>query len=72
MKFQQIYNCFRFRGMSFTLKTCQIVACASMIHQFHEFFEIIFGGFLKFGPAVQRRRARRGVRRAASAYTAVA
>ena len=31
IEFQQIYNCFCFRGMSFTLKTCQIVAGASMI-----------------------------------------
>ena len=38
--------------MSFILKTCQIVAGASMIHQFHEFFEFIFGGFLKFGLAL--------------------
>ena len=49
--FQQIYNYFRFRGMSFILKTCQIVAGASMIHQFHEFFEFIFGGFLNTAAA---------------------
>ena len=30
-----------------------------MIHQFHKFFEFIFGGFLKFGPAVLRKASRR-------------
>ena len=30
-KFQQTYNYFRFQGMSFILKTCRIVAGASMI-----------------------------------------
>ena len=34
--------------MSFILKTCEIVAGASMIYQFHEFFD----GFLKFGPSL--------------------
>ena len=38
--------------MSFILKTCEIVAGATMIHQFHEFFEFIFVGFLKVGPAL--------------------
>ena len=37
-KCQQIYNYFRFQGMSFMLKTCQIVAGASMIRRFHEFY----------------------------------
>ena len=45
---------FRFRCLSFTFKTCQIVAGASMIHQFHEFLNLIFGGFLQFGPAVRQ------------------
>ena len=40
--FQQIYNYFRFRGMTFILKTCRIIAGACKIHQFHEFFEIYF------------------------------
>ena len=39
--------------MSFIFKTCQIVACASMIRQFHEFFNLIFGGFLTFGTTVR-------------------
>ena len=30
-KYQQIYNYFCFRGMSFILKTCRIIAGASMI-----------------------------------------
>ena len=41
-KYQQIYNYFRFRGMSFILKTCRIVAGASMIRWFHEFFRFYF------------------------------
>ena len=40
--FQQIYNYFCSLGMSFILKTCQIVAGASMIHQFPEFLEFYF------------------------------
>ena len=37
-----------------TFKRCQIVAGTSMIHQFHEFLNLIFGGFLQFGPAVRQ------------------
>ena len=51
--FVNLHN-FRFRCLSFTFKTCQIVAGASMIHQFHEFLNLIFGGFLQFGPAVRQ------------------
>ena len=36
-------------------KTCQIVAGTSMIRQFHEFFYLIFGGSLLFGPILWRR-----------------
>ena len=43
---------FPFPGMGFTLKICQTVACISMMRQFHEFFELNFGGFLKFGSTV--------------------
>ena len=53
-KFQQIYNYFHFRGMSFISKTCQIVAGTNMIRQFHELFKFVFGGFLQFGPALRR------------------
>ena len=41
-KFLQIYITSVSGYLSFTFKTCQIVAGASMIHQFHEFFEISF------------------------------
>ena len=37
--------------MSFILKICQIVADISMVRQFHDFFNLILGGFLTFGPA---------------------
>ena len=40
------------RCASFTFKVCQIVAGTSTIRQFHEFFNLIFGGFLTFGPTV--------------------
>ena len=39
----------------FTFKVCQIVEGISTIRQFHEFFTLIFGVFLTFGPTVQRR-----------------
>ena len=39
-------------SIHFIFKTCQIVAGTSMIHQFHEFFNLIFGGFLTFGTTV--------------------
>ena len=51
-KFQQIYNYFCFLGMSFILKPCQIVAGASMIHQFQEFFWFIFGGVFEIWSSV--------------------
>ena len=38
--------------MSFIIKTYQIVGGASMIHQFHEFFEFIFGGFFEIWSSV--------------------
>ena len=41
-KFLQIYITSVSGYLSFTFKTCQIVAGASMIHQFHEFFESHF------------------------------
>ena len=37
----------------FIFKTCQIVAGTSMTHQFHEFFNLILGGFLTFGTTVR-------------------
>ena len=40
------------RSVHFIFKTCQIVAGTSMIRQFHEFFNLIFGGFLTFGTTV--------------------
>ena len=39
-------------SIHFIFKTCQIVAGTSMIRQFHEFFNLIFGGFLTFGTTV--------------------
>ena len=39
----------------FFFKTCQTVACISMIRHFHEFFKIwIFGGILTLGPICGR------------------
>ena len=55
-KLSQIYTTFVSVWLCLTFKTCQIVACASMIRQFHEFFNIIFGGFLTFGTTVSRHR----------------
>ena len=37
----------------FLSKICQIVAGTTMISQFHEFFDPIFGGFLRFGSTVR-------------------
>ena len=39
-------------SLHFILKTCQIVARTSIIRQFHEFFNIVFGEFLTFGTTV--------------------
>ena len=41
-------------SVRFIFKTCQIIADTSMIRQFHEFFNLIFGRFLTFGTAVRR------------------
>ena len=52
-KVQQIHiisvscNC-----MSFIFKICQTVAGIGITSQFHEFLNLIFGGFLSFGPTV--------------------
>ena len=49
---KQVYeklNDFRFRSfVHYIFKTCQIVAGTNMTRQFHEFFSLIFGGFLPF------------------------
>ena len=39
--------------MHFIIKTWQIDAGTSRICQFHEFFNLIFGGFLTFGTTVR-------------------
>ena len=39
-------------SVCFIFKTCQIIADTSMIRQFHEFFNLNFGGFLRIGPTV--------------------
>ena len=46
---------FRFRSFHVfdILKICQTVVGISMISKFHEFFNLIFGGFLQIGPTVQ-------------------
>jgi hypothetical protein len=36
----------------FIFKICQIVAGISTISKFHEFFNLIFGGFLSFDPTM--------------------
>jgi hypothetical protein len=41
--------------LSFTFKICEIVAYTSMIQQFHEFFESLFGVFFKFGPTLRHK-----------------
>ena len=43
--------------MCFALKICQHVACTRKIRQFHELLNLIFGGFLPFGPSVQQHTA---------------
>ena len=43
--------------MRFALKICQNVACTSMIRQFHELLNLIFGGFLSFDSSVQQHTA---------------
>ena len=55
-KFLQIYIYFCFWRMSFILKICQPVACISMVHQFHDFLNLILGGFLSFDCAKARAR----------------
>ena len=55
--FQQIsanLHIFPCQGMSFILKICQIVAGVSTVHQFHDFLNLILGGFLTFGPTADR------------------
>jgi hypothetical protein len=48
---QQVYFYFRFRDcLRFRFKICQITAGTSMISRFHEFFNIVFGGILLYGP----------------------
>jgi len=46
---------FRFRSFHslYIFKICQTVVDISMISKFHEFSNLIFGGFLKFGPTVR-------------------
>ena len=39
--------------MRFIFKICQTVTGKSMISQFHEFFNLIFGGFLSLGQTVR-------------------
>ena len=51
-KFMQIYITSVSGCLCFTFKICQIIAGTSMIRQFHEFFEFLFGGFFQFGPIV--------------------
>ena len=59
-KFQHIYlHLFPYTWdcMCFALKICQHVACTRKIRQFHELLNLIFGGFLPFGPSVQQHTA---------------
>ena len=41
-------------GLHYILKICQTFPGISMINQFHEFLDLIFGGFLPFGPIVRQ------------------
>ena len=41
-------------SLRFTFKVCQIVAGISTISQFHEFLDLVFGGFLQYDPTVWR------------------
>ena len=53
-KFQQIHIYFHFRGIRFTLRNCQTVAGIIVRSvNFTIFKNLIFGGFLTFGPTVQ-------------------
>lgn len=47
-KFLQIHITSVSDCMCFTVKTCQIAAGTIMIRQFHDFFNLVFGGFLTF------------------------
>jgi len=54
-KFQQIHIISVFRSFHslHTFKICQTVVGISMISKIHEFFNLIFGGFLQIGPTVR-------------------
>ena len=47
-KFLQIHITSVSDCLCFTVKTCQIAAGTIMIRQFHDFFNLVFGGFLTF------------------------
>ena len=51
-KFLQIHITSVSGWLHFTLKICQIVAGTSTISQFHEFLNLVFGGFLCYDPTV--------------------
>jgi hypothetical protein len=40
--------------LRFTFKICQTVAGTSAISQFHEFLNLVFGGFLQYDPIVHQ------------------
>ena len=47
------FTAFSFRvSCIFIFKICPSVTIINMIDQFHEFFNLIFGGFLLFGPTM--------------------
>ena len=64
-KFQAFkFQCIHIASVSghtlrFTFKICQIFADTIMISQFHEFFDLIFGGVLIFGPTVRASKERK-------------
>merc|ERR1719464_1077916 len=59
LNFLQIHRTSVSGFLRFTFKICQIVAGTSTISQFHEFLNLVFGGFLQYDPTVRRRRGRR-------------
>ena len=51
-KFLQIHITSVSGCLRFTFKICQTVAGTSTISQFHEFLNLVFGGFLQYDPSV--------------------
>ena len=58
-KFLQIHITSISGCLYFSFKICQTIAGTITISQFHEFLNLLFGGFLQYDSTVRRRRGRR-------------